>query len=105
VVVEQVHDTANDNEDVDAEYTQFKAQIVTQKFAKLSKLGYSIGCGTVDLLRMLSVEGTSSNAKFFEMRKLCQNHAVFPLFLSLSSMSRSNRRKRQQIDDSFRLFY
>jgi len=65
-----LRDAANCNEDVDAEYTQFKAQLVTQKFAKLSKLGYSVGCGTVDLLRMLSVEGTSSNARFFEIRKL-----------------------------------
>lgn len=61
-------DAANGSESIDAgaEYTQFKAQLVTHKFATLSKLGYSIGCGTVDLLRMLSVEGTSSNAKFFE---------------------------------------
>lgn len=93
-MAEQVRDVANDSEDVDAKYNQFKAQIVTQMFAKLSKLGYSIGCGTVDLLRMLSVEGTSSNAKFFEMRKLCQNQTVFPLSLFLSLMDRSNRRKR-----------
>lgn len=65
-----LRDASNGNEDIDAEYAKFKAQLVAQKFAKLSKIGYRVGCGTVDLLRMLSVEGTSSNVKFFETRKL-----------------------------------
>jgi len=59
----------NKNEDVNAEYAQFRARLAIQRFSKLSKLGYSIGCGTLDLLRMLSVEGTSSNADFFDTRK------------------------------------
>ncbi len=59
----------NNNGDDDPEYAQYKAQLVIQKFSKFSKLGRSIGCGTLDLLRMLSVEETSSNAMFFDTRK------------------------------------
>jgi hypothetical protein len=63
----------NSQEDYNSEYAQFKARLVIQKFSRLSKLGYSLGCGTLDVLRMLSVEGTSNNADFFDTR----NH-TFP---------------------------
>lgn len=69
----------NSHEDSNADYAQFKARLAIQKFSKLSKLGYSLGCGTLDVLRMLSVEGTSSNADFFDTRN--------ETFSSVTSMS------------------
>jgi hypothetical protein len=71
-----LRDATNSIGDVDAEYTQFKAQLVTQKFAKLSNLGYSIGCGTVDLLRMLSVEEYLAMPSSLKCVSFCQSRSI-----------------------------
>jgi hypothetical protein len=49
--------------------TPLKGRHLVKRSSKGNEFGLFIGCGTTDLLRMLSVEGTNSNAEFFYTRK------------------------------------
>jgi hypothetical protein len=59
------------NLDIDsaALYAQPQDEQLMTQFSKQSISDFTVSCGTTNLLRMLSVEGTSTNAELFEIRK------------------------------------